>query len=79
MYRGNRTENKNKYFYDLFDMVFQRLRNNKSLNKKMQFGIFIHKGVCVQGLDIPMDWTIWKTVDPITTKTNKAKISGDTG
>ena len=35
--------------------------------------------IFVQGPDIQMDWTIWKTADPMTTKMNKAKSSGETG
>ena len=28
---------------------------------------------------IQTDWIIWKTADPTTTKTNRAKSSGETG
>ena len=33
----------------------------------------------VHGPAIQMDWTIWKTAEPITTKMNRASSSGDTG
>ena len=32
-----------------------------------------------ENYDIQMDWTIWKTADPTTTKRKRANSSGDTG
>ena len=32
-----------------------------------------------ENYDIQMDWTIWKTADPTTTKRKRANSSGETG
>merc|ERR1712001_498821 len=47
------------------------LKNARHLGKDQFVGTY--------GADIHIDWTIWKTAEPITTKIKSANSSGDTG